>query len=40
MKIGILTALFHDQSIEKTLDLVAESGIQAVELTDWIRPRM
>jgi sugar phosphate isomerase/epimerase len=31
MKIGILTALFHDQSIEKTLDLVAESGIQAVE---------
>jgi sugar phosphate isomerase/epimerase len=32
MKIGILTALFHDQPIEKALDVIAEAGIQAVEL--------
>ncbi len=32
MKIGIFTALFHGEPIEKALDIIAENGIQAVEL--------
>jgi sugar phosphate isomerase/epimerase len=32
MKIGIFTALFHDQPIERALDYIAEAGIKAVEL--------
>ena len=32
MKIGIFTALFHDRPIEESLDIIAASGIQAVEL--------
>ena len=32
MKIGIFTALFHDRPIEEALDVIAEAGIQAVEL--------
>jgi sugar phosphate isomerase/epimerase len=32
MKIGIFTALFHDRSIDEALDIIAENGIQAVEL--------
>lgn len=32
MKIGIFTALFHDKPIEEALDIIAEAGIQAVEL--------
>jgi len=32
MKIGIFTALFHDKPIEEALDVIAEAGIQAVEL--------
>lgn len=31
MKIGLFTALFHDQPIEKALDYIAEVGIQTVE---------
>ena len=31
MKIGIFTALFHDQPIEQALDIIAQAGIQAVE---------
>jgi sugar phosphate isomerase/epimerase len=31
MKIGIFTALFHDQPIEQALDIIAEVGIQSVE---------
>ncbi|HLV79805.1 MAG TPA: sugar phosphate isomerase/epimerase [Chthonomonadaceae bacterium] len=31
MKIGIFTALFHDQPIEQALDTIAQAGIQAVE---------
>ncbi len=32
MKIGIFTALFHDRPIDEALDIIAEAGIQAVEL--------
>lgn len=32
MKIGIFTALFHNRPIEEALDIIAEAGIQAVEL--------
>ncbi len=32
MKIGIFTALFHDRPLEAALDIIAEAGIQAVEL--------
>ena len=32
MKIGIFTALFHDKPLEEALDLIAEAGIEAVEL--------
>ncbi len=32
MKIGIFTALFHDKPLEEALDIIAEAGIQAVEL--------
>jgi sugar phosphate isomerase/epimerase len=32
MKIGIFTALFHDRPIEEALDIIAEAGIQAVEI--------
>ncbi len=32
MKIGIFTALFHDRSIEESLDYIADVGIQTVEL--------
>ena len=32
MKIGIFTALFHDRPIEEALDIIAEAGIEAVEL--------
>jgi len=32
MKIGVLTVLFSQQPLEKTLDYVAEAGLQAVEL--------
>jgi sugar phosphate isomerase/epimerase len=32
MKIGIFTALFHDQPIEQALDYIAEAGIESVEL--------
>ena len=32
MKIGIFTALFHDRPIDEALDVIAEAGIQAVEL--------
>lgn len=32
MKIGIFTALFHDRPIEEALDIIAEAGIQSVEL--------
>ena len=32
MKIGIFTALFGDKPLEEALDLIAEAGIQAVEI--------
>ena len=32
MKIGIFTALFHDRPLEEALDIIADSGIQSVEL--------
>lgn len=32
MKLGVLTVLFQDQSLERVLDHVAEMGLQAVEL--------
>jgi len=32
MKLGVLTALYQDQPLEKVLDHVAEMGLQAVEL--------
>ncbi|MFM7321271.1 MAG: sugar phosphate isomerase/epimerase family protein, partial [Armatimonadota bacterium] len=32
MKIGIFTALFHDQPIEAALDYIAGAGIESVEL--------
>lgn len=32
MKIGIFTALFHDKPFEEALDIIAEAGIQAIEL--------
>ena len=31
MKLGVLTALFGDQSLEKALDTIAEIGVEAVE---------
>lgn len=32
MKIGIFTALFQDKPLEEALDIIAEAGIEAVEL--------
>jgi len=32
MKLGVLTALFQDQSLEKALDIIAELGLEAVEI--------
>ena len=32
MKLGVITALFQDQPLEKMLDHVAEMGLEAVEL--------
>jgi sugar phosphate isomerase/epimerase len=31
MKIGVLTALFHDKPLEEALDIIAGAGVQAVE---------
>ena len=32
MKLGVLTALFQDQSLEKALDIITELGVEAVEI--------
>ena len=31
MKLGILTALFQDQSLEKALDIITNLGVEANE---------
>jgi len=33
MKLGVFTVLFQDQSLEKALDIIAELGLEAVEIS-------
>lgn len=32
MKLGVLTVLFQDKSLEEALDIVADLGVEAVEI--------
>lgn len=39
MKLGVLTALFADQPLEKALDFIKNAGLDAIELVQGILPQ-